>query len=144
VQSGAASDRFAKFPAIGQYRAGERSAAFITSDGVTNVIRPKWTRAMGDLGGWPILYRFKGKIYLQYPHVDAHRGNRLEATGDQIQYVSSGEGKSWVRLEPPVPKANDVLTTDNTLLFFRQKEGMGTRLTAPVPWLVSAARSAPR
>ena len=95
-----ASDRFAGFPEIGKYRPGKRSREVITSDGVEGLLRPKWTRAMGDLGGWPAMFRFKRATFLHFPHVDGHRYKRLEATGKILRYVSKDEGKSWTALPP--------------------------------------------
>ncbi|MBI4026930.1 MAG: hypothetical protein HY360_18235 [Verrucomicrobia bacterium] len=123
-----AADRFAKFPVIGKFRPGERSAKLITSDGIQNVVRPRWTRAMGDLGGWPVLYRFKEKIFLQYPHVDAHRGARFEGTGKPVEYVSLDEGKSWVEPEQPLPEAQEVLVAENTVFYYRHMKGKGTQV----------------
>lgn len=94
------ADQFAGFPEIGKYRPGKRSSEIITSDRVEGLIRPKWTRAMGDLGGWPSMVRFKTDILLCFPHVDGHRGKRFEATGQMLCYVSRDEGKSWVALPP--------------------------------------------
>ena len=91
-------DRFAGFPPIGKHRPGERSLKVIASDGAKDLLRPKWTRAMGDLGGWPAMYRFQKNIYLVYPHVDGHREKRLEASGKLVYMVSKDEGKSWKEL----------------------------------------------
>src|SRR4051812_3668020 len=88
-------DRFAGFPLIGKHRRGERSVKVITSDAITGLVRPQWTRAMGDLGGWPAMYRFKGNIYLHFPHVDGHRGKKFEATGKLLCYASADDGKTW-------------------------------------------------
>ena len=38
------ADQFAGFPPIGKHRPGERSVKVLTSDVVTQVVRPKWTR----------------------------------------------------------------------------------------------------
>lgn len=86
---------FAGFPPIHQHRPGERSLKVLPSDGVENVVRPKWTRAMTDLGGWPVMYRFRGTIYLVFPHVDGHRGKKLEGTGKFLCYASKDEGSTW-------------------------------------------------
>ena len=125
----ASADRYAKFPPINQYRPGQRSLTVIASDGVTNVVRPKWTRAMGDMGGWPIMYRFKNKIFLQYPHLDAHRGAKLEGTGGVISYVSADDGRSWAKTEQPLPKADDVLVAKNTLFYYRHQPGGATQVS---------------
>jgi len=93
------ADQFAGFPEINKFRRGERSVKVITSDGVTGLVRPKWTRAMSDLGGWPAMHRFKGTIYFVFPHVDGHRYNRFEATGKHFVYASKDEGKTWT-LQP--------------------------------------------
>src|SRR5262245_52635361 len=55
-------DRFAGFPPINQFRQAERTQPAIVSDGVADVLRPKWTRAMTDLGGWPSFFRFRGDL----------------------------------------------------------------------------------
>ena len=92
---------FRGFPEIGKYRPGKRSAERFTSDGVDiGLVRPKWTRAMGDLGGWPTLFRFKDGIFFFYPHADAHRGKKEEATGQILGYVSRDEGRTWQALPP--------------------------------------------
>ena len=88
-------DRFAGFPPIGVHRPGERTLKTITSDGVTGLVRPKWTRAMGDLGAWPTMFRFKDGIYLEFQHTDGHRYKQFEATGKVLYYVSKDEGRSW-------------------------------------------------
>jgi hypothetical protein len=97
-------DRFAGFPPVGKHRPGERSVKVITSDAVTGAVRPRWTRAMGDLGGWPAMYRFKGTIYLVFPHVDGHRGKRFEGAGKLLCYASADEGKTWAE-QPTPPQA---------------------------------------
>jgi len=94
-------DKFAGFPPIGKHRPGERSLKVLTSDGPKDLLRPRWTRAMGDLGGWPAMYRFQKNIYLAYPHVDGHREKKLEATGKLLYYVSKDEGKTWKELAAP-------------------------------------------
>ncbi len=48
----AADKSFAGFPEIGKHRPGERTLKVITSDAIIGLRRPKWTRAMSDLGGW--------------------------------------------------------------------------------------------
>jgi hypothetical protein len=99
-----AAERFAGFPPIGKYRPGERTRKVITSDAVTGVRRAKWTRAMTDLGGWPAMFRFQGTIYLVFPHVDGHRGKRLEGTGKLICYASKDDGRTWVEQPTPPPQ----------------------------------------
>lgn len=101
---GWSQDRFAGFPPINKFRKGDRSAKVITSDAITGVVRPKWTRAMTDLGGWPAMYRFKGTIYLHFPHVDGHRGKKFESTGKLLTYASTDEGKTWVA-QPAWPQS---------------------------------------
>ena len=64
---------FAGFPEIRKYRPGRRSREVITSDGVQGLLRPKWTRPMTDLGGWPCMFRFKRHIYFVFYHGDGHR-----------------------------------------------------------------------
>jgi hypothetical protein len=98
------ADRFAGFPEIGKYRPGERTSETITSDRVEGLIRPTWTRAMGDLGGWPSMVRFKRDIFLYFPHVDGHRGTQFEATGQMLRYVSRDEGRNWSALPPESPR----------------------------------------
>lgn len=122
------SDRFASFPPIGQFRPGERSTVIITSDGITNVVRPKWTRAMGDLGGWPVMYRYRDTIVLQYPHVDAHRGRRLEATSEQVQWISRDEGRSWEKPPLPLPVAKEVVVAPDRVLYYRNQPGGPTKV----------------
>ncbi|MFN0198194.1 MAG: sialidase family protein [Planctomycetaceae bacterium] len=89
---------FEGFPKIGEYRQAERSLEVITSDGVKGVLRPKWTRAMTDLGGWPSMFRFKGDIYFVFYHGDAHRYKRFEATDKLKTYRSSDEGITWTEV----------------------------------------------
>jgi hypothetical protein len=101
LEAGLADDRFTDFPEIGKFRPGKRSVEVITSDVVTGLVRPKWTRAMGDLGGWPAMFRFRGTIYLVFPHVDGHRGKRFEATGKLLCYTSGDDGRTWT--ERPTP-----------------------------------------
>lgn len=93
---------FEGFPEIGKYRQPERSLEVITSDGVADVLRPKWTRAMTDLGGWPAMFRFQGDIYFVFYHGDAHRYKRFEASGKLKTYRSKDEGKTWTEI-PSVP-----------------------------------------
>ena len=108
--------QFAGFPAIGIHRPGERSAKVLTSDSVSGVVRPKWTRAMTDLGGWPAMYRFKGTIYLVFGHVDAHRGKQFEATGRLLCYASSDEGRTWgEQPSPPVDELPEYVVAGDTL-----------------------------
>lgn len=116
-----ASNQFKGFPPIGKFRPGERSAKMITSDAMTGVARPKWTRAMGELGGWPVLYRFKRQIFLHYPHVDAHRGKRFEGTGGQIDLVSNDEGKTWKTPEKPFPVVEEAIVARDTLYLYRDE-----------------------
>lgn len=92
---------YSGFPPIGKHRPGAKSFKTITSDAVTGLLRPKWTRAMTDLGGWPVMYRFKKNIYIAYPHVDGHQEKRLEATGKQILLVSKDDGRSWKEIPSP-------------------------------------------
>lgn len=92
---------FTGFPPIGKHRKGERSVKVITSDAVTGLIRPKWTRSMTDLGGWPVMYRFQGTIFLTFPHVDGHQGKKLEATGKLVCYASKDDGATWNEHTPP-------------------------------------------
>lgn len=96
-----AEDAFAGFPPINKVRPGERTAKILTSDAVMGLLRPKWTRAMGDLGGWPAMFRFKDAIHLVFPHVDGHRGKKLEGTGEILHFMSADQGKTWVKQSTP-------------------------------------------
>lgn len=88
---------FDGYPEINVHRPGERSFPTITSDGVKGLVRPKWTRAMADLGGWPAMHRFKDEIFLVYPNVDGHRGKKYEGAGAFHRLTSRDEGKTWTR-----------------------------------------------
>ncbi|MGE0608085.1 MAG: sialidase family protein [Pirellulales bacterium] len=88
-------DRFAGFPAIHQHRPGERTLKVITSDAVTGLLRPQWTRAMTDLGAWPVMVRFQGDLLLTFYHGDGHRGKQLEGSGLLATLRSSDDGRSW-------------------------------------------------
>ncbi len=91
-------DRFAGFPRINQHRPGERTLKVITSDAVTGLVRPRWTRAMTDLGAWPVMVRFKTDILLTYYHGDGHRGKQHEGSGELTTYRSSDDGQTWQRV----------------------------------------------
>lgn len=93
---------FAGFPEINRYRPGERTLPVITSDGVTGLVRPKWTRCISELGRNPKLFRFQDNIYITYSHLEGHRNLRLEATGEIRVLRSPDEGKTWESL-PPQP-----------------------------------------
>jgi hypothetical protein len=121
-------NRFEGFPKIGVFRPGKPTSSPITSDLVPHVLRPKWTRAMGDLGGWPHMYRFRGRIHLSFPHLDAHRGKRLEATGGQVDYVSDDEGRTWRTPENAMPKAMDVVVTRDTIYFYAYRSGLANQV----------------
>ena len=112
--TGSGGSRWAGFPEIGTYRPGKRSREVITSDAVEGVLRPKWTRAMGDLGSWPSMFRFKQSIFLSFPHVDGHRGNRFEASGRNLSYVSRDEGRTWEPL-PSVPGHCECVVVGDTI-----------------------------
>ncbi len=101
------ADRFAGFPEIGVYRKPERTLPVITSDGVAGVLRPKWTRAMTDLGGWPTMFRFRGDIYLAFYHGDGHRYKQFEATDRLKTYRSRDEGSTWVEIASCPPNDPD-------------------------------------
>ncbi len=102
-----AADRFAGFPAIGEHRKPERTQAVITSDGVAGVRRPKWTRAMTDLGGWPTMFRFRGDIYFAFYHGDGHRYKQHEATDRLKTYRSRDEGRTWTEVASCPPNDPD-------------------------------------
>lgn len=91
----AADDRFAGFPEINKFRKAERTQPVIVSDGVTGVLRPKWTRAMTDLGGWSSFFRFRKDLYFVFYHGDGHRYQKFEATDKLKTYRSSDEGRTW-------------------------------------------------
>ena len=91
-------DRFAGFPKTNQYRPGRRSMKVITSDGLTGLIRPKWTRSISELGRNPKIFRRNGKIFIVFSHLDGHRNRRFEATGECRVLCSDDEGKSWSTL----------------------------------------------
>ncbi|MFN0195831.1 MAG: hypothetical protein ACKVT0_03755 [Planctomycetaceae bacterium] len=91
----ASTDRFAGFPVIGKYSKGERSTSVIASDPVEGLLRPKWTRAMADLGSSVGLYRYKDAIYFVHGPVDGHRGIGHPDARKRIRYVSRDEGKTW-------------------------------------------------
>lgn len=100
-----ADEQFAGFPKIGVQRQADRTQEVITSDGVKNVLRPKWTRAMTDLGGWPSMFRFKGDIYFVFYHGDGHRYKKFEATDKLKTYRSRDDGRTWT--EVPSCPPND-------------------------------------
>ena len=98
-------DRFAGFPPIGVHRQAIPTRPVLVSDGVASVLRPKWTRAMTDLGGWPSMFRFKGDIYFVFYHGDGHRYKQAESTDRLKTYRSRDEGKTWT--EVPSCPPND-------------------------------------
>ncbi len=100
-------DRFAGFPPIGKFRKAERTSPVITSDGVMDVLRPSWTRAVTDLGGWPSLFRFKKEIYLTFYHGDGHRYKALESTDRLKTYRSRDEGRTWSEIPSCPPNDPD-------------------------------------
>ncbi len=115
---------FTGFPPIGKHRAGQRSVKVITSDAVTGLIRPKWTRAMADLGGWPVLYRFKDTIFLAFPHVDGHRGKKYEATGKLLCYASKDEGATWKEhVAPPGDSSPEVVIANDKIYAYECPKG---------------------
>lgn len=109
-----AKDQFSGFPEIGKHRPGNRSREVINSDAVKNVVRPKWTRAMDDLGGWVGMFRMKKNIIFFYPHCDGHRGKKYEATGKVIRYLSKDEGKTWQRLPASDNVPDEVIVVGDT------------------------------
>lgn len=119
-----AAKSFAGFPAIGKHRPGQRSVKVITSDAVTGLVRPRWTRAMTDLGGWPILYRFQGTIYLLFPHVDGHRGKKLEATGKLVCLASKDEGNTWAEdTAPPGDTPPEIVVVGDQIYAYECPKG---------------------
>ncbi|MBN2295404.1 MAG: hypothetical protein JXM70_23435 [Pirellulales bacterium] len=112
--SSTSKDQFSGFPEIGKHRPGIRSQEVINSDVVKGVIRPKWTRAMGDLGGWTRMFRMKKNIILFYPHCDGHRGKKYEATGKVIRLLSKDEGKTWQRLPASDNVPEEVIVVGDT------------------------------
>ncbi len=119
------ADRFSGFPPIGVHRKGERTQPVIVSDGVTEVLRPKWTRAMTDLGGWPTMFRFRKEIYLAFYHGDGHRYKQHEATDRIKTYRSRDEGRTWTEIAscpPNDPKkfqgTPEFVATDDTLFCY--------------------------
>jgi hypothetical protein len=114
---------FAGFPEIGKHRPGARTLKVITSDAITGLRRPKWTRAMNDLGGWTAMLRFREMILLIYPHVDGHRGKRLEGTGEMHALASRDHGKSWERLpNPPFEVAPELVVARDQLFAYDWNE----------------------
>ncbi|MBM4072595.1 MAG: hypothetical protein FJ271_27245 [Planctomycetes bacterium] len=112
-------DRFAGFPPINKTRPGNKSFAVLTSDVLPGLIRPKWTRAMTDLGAWPAMTRFKSDIVLVYIHWDGHRYKKLEATGEGRGLRSSDEGKSWKAFKvPPCRITPELVAVGDTLFLF--------------------------
>src|SRR5262245_20757600 len=88
---------FSGFPEINVYHPGDPTYnGSITSDYITGLLRPKWTRAMTDVGGWPSMYTFKNDIYLEWTLVDGHRGAvGPGATGQLVRWRSQDQGNSW-------------------------------------------------
>src|SRR4051794_37530629 len=72
--SAAADDPFAGFPEINVLHPGQRSFDVITSDMPQGLLRPAWTRAMSDVGAWPVMFRFQNDIYLEFNRVNGHLG----------------------------------------------------------------------
>jgi hypothetical protein len=97
----AAITSFDGFPQINVVQPGNRTFSTpLTSDYVQGPLRPKWTRAMTDVGGWPAMYEFKNDIYLEFDLVDGHRGaNAPGATGQLVRLRSSDQGQTWERLD---------------------------------------------
>lgn len=89
---------FEGFPPLGKFRQPERTLPILTSDGVRNVLRPKWTRAMTDLGGWPSMFRFRKDIYFIFYHGDGHRYQQHESTDRLKTYRSRDDGKTWTEI----------------------------------------------
>lgn len=92
---------FAGFPAINVLQPGDPTFDTpLTSDFVDAPLRPKWTRAMADVGGWPTMFEFKNDIYLEFNLVDGHRGagGAPGATGQLVRYRSSDDGNTWQML----------------------------------------------
>jgi hypothetical protein len=72
-----------------------------TSDFVTGLLRPNWTRAMSDVGAWPSLFQFQDDIFLEFSLVDGHRGTggAPGATGAEVRYRSPDKGNTWELLD---------------------------------------------
>lgn len=110
---------FAGFPPINKERPGDKSFPRLTSDVVSGLLRPKWTRAIADLGAWPAMIRFKSDIVLVYMHWDGHRYKKLEATGEVRGLRSSDEGKTWKEFKIPQCRITpELLTVGDTLYLF--------------------------
>jgi hypothetical protein len=91
---------FDGFPVVHQLYPGERFFATITSDAVQGLLRPKWTRAMCEIGGWPTMYEFQNDIYLEFNAVNGHGGTGREgATGELVRLRSPDQGSTWERLD---------------------------------------------
>jgi hypothetical protein len=103
VVAPAAADegRFAGFPTIGKTAKGEKSTKVIASDPAEGLLRPKWTRAMADLGSSVNLFRYRGDIYFVHGAGDGHRGAAAELKNKRFIYVSQDEGKTWKLLPQP-------------------------------------------
>lgn len=93
----AAEISFAGFPKV---EPGKRTFAKITSDGVDGLLRPKWTRAMGDVGAWPAMFRFKDALFLSFPRVNGHAGRAKTPEVPIARFVSCDEGRTWRELPP--------------------------------------------
>jgi hypothetical protein len=96
-----------------------------TSDYVEGALRPKWTRAMTDIGGWPAMYKFQDDIYLEFQRVDGHRGkgNAPGANGDLVRYRSSDDGSTWDLLQTiPNQPVSDYVATGDALYRFNFKK----------------------
>src|SRR5262245_32693628 len=98
-----AGDLFAGFPPIHKTQPGKKSTAVIASDPVEGLLRPKWTRAMADLGSGVGMYRYRDDIYCSHGVGDGHHGVAKGVKPRTVRYVSKDEGKSWKAA--PVPEA---------------------------------------
>src|SRR5262245_42362345 len=95
------SSAFAGFPPIGKVSKGQRSTKVIASDPIKGLVRPKWCRAMADLGSSVNLFRYRGDIYFVHGAGDGHRGAAPDLKDKRYLYVSKDEGKSWKLLPQP-------------------------------------------
>ncbi len=124
---------FDGFPTIHTYEPGNKSFATITSDKITGLLRPEWTRAMGDVGAWPAMFTFEGNIYLEFESTNGHAGlngsGSNGATGELLRYRSADNGKTWTTL-PTMPAGTtegEYVGVGNTL--YRYTFNMSTSTT---------------
>jgi len=127
ARASSAEDGFAGFPVLSL--PGRRSAEVLTSDGVEGLVRPKWTRAMGDVGAWPAMFRFGKRIFLYFPKVKGHRGPYRNNDLPMVRLVSDDEGKSWQELPSETGRqAGEFVVVDNTIYRYDFDDLTQTRL----------------